>query len=86
MDAGTIQQESRAWLGNWRQSAAEVGEKPEEKRYSDAEHEARDDGEIEGSVFSAMDDVAGKPSDAEWEFAAEIKKRAEDGEKRSKHE
>jgi len=62
--------------------AAEVGEEPEEQGETCAEKEAGDDGEIEGSVFAAMDEVAGKAAETERELAAEVKKSA-DGEKES---
>ena len=55
-----------------------MGEEPEEKREGEAENEASHDGEIEGGVFAAVDDVAGKPAKTKREFAREIKKRAEE--------
>jgi hypothetical protein len=79
LDAGTIYQESEpcgknAWL------AAEVREEPEDERKDKAEEKASHDGEIEGGVFAAVDDVAGKSSEAEREFAAEEQKRTHDDE------
>jgi hypothetical protein len=58
---------------------AVVGEEPEEKRQSEAEDEAGDDGEIESGVFAAVDDVAGEAAEAEGETAAEVKQGAGDG-------
>jgi hypothetical protein len=66
--------------------AAEAGEEPEEKRKSGAENEASDDGEIEGGVFAAVDDVAGKFPEAEGEFGAEVKQGAEDDEDEAEQE
>jgi len=54
-----------------------MSKKPEEERERGAENKAGDDWEIEGGVFAAMDDVAGKFSKAEGEFAAEVKKNAD---------
>jgi len=66
--------------------AAEVGEEPEEKRKAEAEDEAGDDGEIKSGVFAAMNDVAGKFSQAEGEFAAEVEKSAEEDEEAAEKE
>lgn len=55
-------------------------EEPEEKRETKAENEASHDGEIEGGMFTAVDDVAGKFSQAEGESCAEVEERADDGE------
>jgi hypothetical protein len=58
-----------------------MGEEPEEEGKGGAEDEAGDDGEIEGGVFAAMDDVAGEFAESERELSsAEIEDRAEDGE------
>jgi hypothetical protein len=59
--------------------AAEVGEEPENERKDKAEDQASHDGEIEGGVFAAVDDVARKSSEAEREFAAEEQKSTDDG-------
>jgi hypothetical protein len=48
--------------------------KPEEDRQNNADNETGDDREVEGSVFAAMDDVAGEAAEAERETTAEIKK------------
>jgi hypothetical protein len=58
---------------------AEVGEEPEEKRQSEAEEEAGDDGEIKSGVFAAVDDVAGKAAESERKAAAEVEQGAGDG-------
>ena len=55
-------------------------EEPEEEREADAEEQAGDDREVESGVFAAMDDVAGEAAEAEGEFTAEVKKRADGGE------
>jgi hypothetical protein len=75
------------WRGeNQRGLAAEVGEEPEKEREGEAEEEASDDGEVDGCVFAAVDDVAGKFSQAQREFAAEVEKRADDGEEAAEEE
>ena len=56
--------------------AAKVGEKPEKQGQSKTEKEAGHDWEIEGSVFAAMDDIAGESAETEGEFSAEIKECA----------
>jgi hypothetical protein len=66
--------------------SAEMGEKPEEERKCEAEDEAGDDGEIEGGVFAAVDDVAGKFAEAEGKFATEIEKSAKDDKKAAEKE
>jgi hypothetical protein len=57
-----------------------VGEEPEEQRKAEAEDKAGDDGEIEGGVFTAVDDVARESTEAEGEFGAEVQKKADYGE------
>jgi hypothetical protein len=63
-----------------------VGEEPEEEGKCCAEDEAGDDGEIEGGVFAAMDDVAGELSKAERKFPAGIKKSADEDEEAAEEE
>ena len=63
-----------------------MGDKPKEEREAHAEDKAGDDGEIEGGVFAAMDDVAGKFSKAEGEFTAEVKKSADKDEEGAEEE
>lgn len=63
--------------------AAEVRHEPENERKSRAEHEARDDWEINRGVFAAMNHVAGKSSQAKREFAGEIEKRTKHDEESS---
>jgi hypothetical protein len=53
---------------------AEVRKKPEEERERETEDEAGDDGEVEGGVLAAVDDVTGKASQAERQLAPEEKK------------
>jgi hypothetical protein len=60
--------------------------KPEEKRESDAEYEAGDDGEVERGVFTAMDDVTREVAKAKGEFLAEVKKSAYDDEETAENE
>ena len=57
-----------------------MGEQPEQKRKAEAEDEAGKDGEIEGGVFTAVDDVAGEVTEAEGEFGAEVQESADQGE------
>ena len=58
-------------------SAAEMGNEPEEQGERDAEEYRGDEREIERRVFAAMNDIAGEATEAEREFAAEIKKSAD---------
>jgi hypothetical protein len=67
-------------------SAAEVRNEPEQERQRSAEKEAGNDRKIEGVVFAAMDDVAGKSSQAEGEFAAKVKKSTNKDEESAKNE
>jgi hypothetical protein len=55
-----------------------VGEEPEDEREGGAEQEAGDDREIEGGVFAAMNDVAGKAAESEGELSTEVEKGAEE--------
>jgi hypothetical protein len=55
-----------------------MGEEPEEEGKCRAEYEASDDGKVESGMFAAMDNVAGKFAEAEWEFGAEVEKSADD--------
>jgi hypothetical protein len=61
-------------------SAAEVGEKPQDKGKTDADEDGCGDGEIEGGVLAAMDDVAGEVAQAEGEAGVEIEQDACDAE------
>jgi hypothetical protein len=61
-----------------------VGEEPEKERKREAKHKASDNGKVESGVFAAMNDVAGKLSQAEGELVAEIQKSADKNEKCSK--
>jgi hypothetical protein len=45
---------------NPRGLTTEMGEEPEDGREDDADDQAGDDGEIEGSVLAALNDVAGE--------------------------
>jgi hypothetical protein len=73
----TIYQVRYAHGENWEWLAAELGEKPEEQREAKAEDEAGNDGEIEGGVFTAVDDVAREFTEAEGEFGAEVQESAD---------
>ena len=57
-----------------------MGDEPEEQREDDAEKKAGDDRKIKSRVLAAMDDVAGKSSQAEGEFPAEVEKGPEEDE------
>lgn len=61
-------------------------DEPENERKNGAEHDTGHDGEIESGVFAAMNDVAGKFSEAEGEFAAEEQKSPDDNEEAAKEE
>jgi len=61
-----------------------VGEEPDKERKSDAQKKAGDDGKVKRSVFAAMNDVAGKFSQAEGELVAEVQKSTDKGKKGSK--
>ncbi len=63
-------------------------DQPEEEREGGAEEETRDDGEVEGGVFAAMDDVAGEAAEAEGEFAfaSDVKKGADRDEESAENE
>jgi hypothetical protein len=54
-----------------------VGDEPEEERVSGADEEAGDNGKVKRGVLAAVDDVPGKPSEAEREFASEIENSAD---------
>src|SRR5262245_15153326 len=58
------------------ESATELRNQPEEKGERDADHDCGSDRKIEGGVFAAVDDVAGKAAEAEREFAGEKQERA----------
>jgi len=63
-------------------SAAEVGDEPQDEREHKADEQAGGQGEIEGSVFATMDDVAREMPEAEGkpgvtrEAAVEIEQSA----------
>jgi hypothetical protein len=61
-------------------SSAKVGDEPEEERNAKAEDKAGDDREVKGGVFAAVDDIAGKFSQAEGQFFAGVEKSANEGE------
>ncbi len=77
---GQIQglQPGRNWIfskgnrGALRWLAAEIGDEPQDYGEDDADHEAGDDGEVEGGVFAAVDDVAGQAAETEGETCAEV--------------
>src|SRR5713226_6816974 len=83
---GQIQglQPGRNWIfskgnrGALRWLAAEIGEEPQDERENDPNREAGDDGEVEGGVFAAVDDVAGEAAEAEGETCAEVEQGADD--------
>jgi hypothetical protein len=66
--------------------AAKVREEPEEEREGGAEDKTGDDREVESGVFAAVDDVAGKFSEAEGEFSAKVKKSANKDEESAENE
>lgn len=60
-----------------RGSATEIGDEPKKERESDAKEETGDDGKVKRGVFTAVDYVPRKFSEAEGEFASEIEKSAD---------
>jgi hypothetical protein len=63
-----------------------VGDEPEEERNAEAEDKACDDGKVKRDVFAAVDDIAGKFSQAEREFFAEVEKSANEDEEATEEE
>ncbi|HEX4545715.1 MAG TPA: hypothetical protein VH110_05100 [Candidatus Acidoferrum sp.] len=63
-----------------------MGKEPEEEGKGEAEDEAGDDGNVEGGVFAAMNDVAGKATEPQGKFAAEIEKGADQDEEGTEEE
>jgi hypothetical protein len=61
-------------------SAAEVGDEPEEERNAEAEDKAGDYGKVKRGVFATVGDIAGKFSQPEGEFLAEVEKSANEDE------
>jgi hypothetical protein len=59
-----------------RRSAAEMGEEPEQESQADAEEDGSGDWEIERGVLAAVDDVAGKATEAEGEAVGEVEEGA----------
>lgn len=58
---------------DWQSLAVEAGNKPKQKAQAEAEEQARNNWKIECGVFAAMDDVAGKSSQAKGEPSAKVK-------------
>jgi hypothetical protein len=63
-----------------------VGDEPEEEREAEAQNETGDNGKVKRGVFATMDDVAGKSSEAEREFAPEVEKSANEHEETTEEE
>jgi len=63
-----------------------VIDQPEEERKTEAEEEARDDGEVEDGVLAAVNDVAGEFSEPEGKLSTEVQKRADRDEEAAKEE
>jgi hypothetical protein len=63
-----------------------MSKKPKEQGESGAEDETGDDGEMKDSMFATIDDVAGKFSQAQRQFAAEIEKNSDEGKKATEEE
>jgi hypothetical protein len=74
----------RGVAGEGQELAPEVREEPEEQAQAKAENEAGDDGEVKGSVFAAMNDVAGKAAEAKRKLAAEVEECAEKSQESAK--
>ena len=58
-------------------------EEPEKQRKRHTKKKASDDGKVKRGVFAAMNDVAGKLSEAEGELVAEVQKSTNKNEKGS---
>jgi hypothetical protein len=67
-------------------SFAKMCKKPEEEREGGAEDEARDDREVEGGVFAAMEDVSREAAEAQRKFSAQAEKCADEDEEGSENE
>jgi len=63
-----------------------VGQEPQKEGKSGTENEAGDDGEVEGSVLAAMDNVAGEFAEAEGELGADVEESADNYEDGSEQE
>jgi hypothetical protein len=59
---------------------SKASDEPEDQRQQNAQHDGGDDGEVEGGVLAAIDDVAGEASDGEVEASAEQKQQTEEDE------
>lgn len=70
----------RGWL------ATEVRDEPQEKGERDAEKQTGDDWKVEGSVFGAVNNVAGQFPQAERESVPKIKKGADQDDKPSEED
>jgi hypothetical protein len=63
-----------------------VGKEPENERKAEAENEASDEGKIKRGVLAAVNDVAGKFSQTEREFSAEVENSTDDHEETAEEE
>jgi len=61
-------------------------DEPDDQAEKGAENEASNNREIEGGVFTSMDDVTGQAAEAEGEFAAKIEECADKNENSSEKE
>lgn len=59
--------------------AAPVGNQPEQDAENEAHHKASDNREVHGRVFAAMNNVARKAAEAEWQPATDKKQPANNG-------
>lgn len=62
----------------------EVVYEPDDEAENDADDGTSDDWEIESAMSAAMDDIAGKASEAERKFAAKVEESADGDECRAK--
>jgi hypothetical protein len=60
--------------------------KPEQQSQNRAEKQARDDREVERSVFAAVDNVPGEAAETQGELSAEVQQRANDDEESPENE
>ena len=67
-------------------SAPGVVDEPEKKGENNAHDETGDNRKVERRVYTTMNNVAGKASQTEWQFATKKEKRADEDERSSEDE
>jgi hypothetical protein len=79
-------QASQCGRQTWGLSAPEMIDQPEEEREAQAEEEASDNWEIEGSVLTSVNDITRKTAEAKWYFAPKIEKSADERQESTQEE